>query len=409
MLEYRSYWRVHRPSAWSKAPTEMTVSALRDIEACPRRWALNAATYDGLWQGRGYPPRLRLGSLSGSVIHLALETVLDALATSSCGSITDPAAVNVLKSLGGYTKVLNDCITRVLSAFSGNPRAVRLLEAGDRSLRSQLPKLRTATQTLVGRVRLSARARPTGFATSERPPTSLPEGTHLELVLRAPNMGWKGKADLLTCSRYSCEIVDFKTGVADDSHRFQLQVYAVLWSRDQNLNPNGRLATKLTLAYPTGDVDVAVPSPPAFAALERDLFARAEAARRAVTSDSPEARPSLDNCGFCGVKQLCEDYWTADNQRQLAGGRALEKGSYRDVELTITGQHGPHSWDAILELDSGPPRRVLLRSSSGDLDLHPGERARILDVQIATILEDQNDPLILTIGSFSEVYELASA
>ena len=283
MLEYRSYWRVHRPSAWSKAPTEMTVSALRDIEACPRRWALNAATYDGLWQGRGYPPRLRLGSLSGSVIHLALETVLDALATSSCGSITDPAAVNVLKSLGGYTKVLNDCITRVLSAFSGNPRAVRLLEAGDRSLRSQLPKLRTATQTLVGRVRLSARARPTGFATSERPPTSLPEGTHLELVLRAPNMGWKGKADLLTCSRYSCEIVDFKTGVADDSHRFQLQVYAVLWSRDQNLNPNGRLATQLTLAYPTGDVDVAVPSPPAFAALERDLFARVRAVALGLT------------------------------------------------------------------------------------------------------------------------------
>src|SRR5579864_5803873 len=158
MPQDTAYWRVRPPSVWSKPPTEMTVSALKEIEACPRRWALNAATYDGLWAGRGYPPRLRLGTLGGTVIHLALETVLDALAASGCGSTADPAAVGVLRSIGGYTKVLNDCIGRTLSSFADNPRAVRLLEATERALRGQLPKLRTATQTLAARAQFSAKA-----------------------------------------------------------------------------------------------------------------------------------------------------------------------------------------------------------------------------------------------------------
>ena len=383
------------------------MSALKEIEACPRRWALTSATYDGLWPGRGYPPRLRLGTLGGSVIHLALETVLDALAVSGCASITDPAAVGVLRSIGGYTKVLNDCIARTLSSFADNPRAARLLEATERALRGQLPRLRTTTQTLAGRAQLSAKAQLKGVPTTDKIRTPLPDGTHLETVIKAARLGWKGKADLLVLSRESCEIVDFKTGGVDDSHSFQLQVYAVLWSRDQDLNPSARVATKLTLAYPTGDVSVAVPSPAELAALEQDLVARADVARRSVASESPEARPSLDNCSFCGVKQLCDDYWAASTQRQIAGARPPEKGSYRDVEVMIAGRHGTFSWDAIVEIDGAPPKPIVVRSSSGDLRLQTGRRARMLDVHVGMAHDDQGDTAILTIGSFSEVYELS--
>ena len=382
------------------------MAALKEIEACPRRWALNSATYDGLWPGRGYPPRLRLGTLSGSVIHLALETVLDALAVSGCGSIADAAAVGVLRSIGGYTKVLNDCIARTLSSFADNPRAVRLLEATERALRGQLPRLRTATQTLAGRVQLSAKANLKGVPTTQTIRTPLPDGTHLETVIRAAKLGWKGKADLLVLSRESCEIVDFKTGAVDDSHSFQLQVYAVLWSRDQDLNPSARFATKLTLAYPTGDVPVAAPSPAEIAALEQDLVTRAEVARRSVASESPEARPSLDNCSFCGVKQLCDDYWTVSTQRQIAAARPPEKDGYRDVEVMVTGRHGTFSWDAVVQIDGAAPRATLVRSSSGDLKLQAGRRARMVDVHVGAVHEDQGDPAVLTVGSFSEVYEL---
>ena len=184
------------------------------------------------------------------------------------------------------------------------------------------------------------------------------------------------------------------------------RVYALLWSRDQDLNPSARVATTLTLAYPTGDVPVAVPSPGELAALEQDLVTRSEAARRSLAAESPEAKPSLDNCSFCGVKQLCDDYWTVSTQRLIAGARPPEKDGYRDVEVMVTGRHGNLSWDAVVQIDGAAPKAILVRSSAGDLKLQPGGRARMLDVHVAAAHADQSDLAILTVGGSSEVYEL---
>jgi hypothetical protein len=72
----------------------------------------------------------------------------------------------------------------------------------------------------------------------------------------------------------------------------------------------------------------------------------------------------------------------------------------------VTGRHGTFSWDAIAQIDGAAPKAILVRSSSGDLNLQTGGRARILDVHVGAVEEDQSDPAILTVGSFSEVYEL---
>jgi hypothetical protein len=64
-----SIWTAAAPAAWPAAPAEMTVTTLGGIESCPRRWALGAAHNPELWSGRGYPPRVQLGALSGTVVH----------------------------------------------------------------------------------------------------------------------------------------------------------------------------------------------------------------------------------------------------------------------------------------------------------------------------------------------------
>ena len=43
------------PDTWPEPPREMSVSSLRAIESCPRRWALSTASYPNLWRGIGYP------------------------------------------------------------------------------------------------------------------------------------------------------------------------------------------------------------------------------------------------------------------------------------------------------------------------------------------------------------------
>lgn len=57
-------WTVVAPTTWPAPPAEMSVSVHAEIEECPRRWALSAADYPGLWSGRGYPPRLQVSTLA---------------------------------------------------------------------------------------------------------------------------------------------------------------------------------------------------------------------------------------------------------------------------------------------------------------------------------------------------------
>jgi hypothetical protein len=403
-VERPPFWTTQTPTKWPAAPDEMTVTTLADIEACPRRWALSAAEYSGLWSGRGYPPRPQLNALAGTVVHLALETIMREFVRAQCFSIEDAKVPQVLRSLGGYTRVIHDSIDRVLDRLILNPRGLPLIEAAARALRGQASKLRIRTQTILSRLRLpgSVAMSVSGSGPMRRAPLSI--GAYPEIQLHARRIGWKGKADLITLSDEACEISDFKTGAQDDSHGFQIRVYALLWRADEELNPSQRLADRLLLRY--GSVDVEVPAPTASELdnLERDLVARTDAARRAVSAERPKARPSSENCRFCGVRQLCGEYWEAATQQALGGSGGADR-RFTDVELTVTGRHGPSSWDAVIEIarDAGTGKPAVLRTKENQ-QFQPGERLRVLDAALAVDVEVKDQPAVITLGTMSETY-----
>ena len=398
-----SLWIADAPAAWPDTPQELTVTTLGEIESCSRRWALSAGHYPHLWNGRGYPPRVQLGALSGTVVHLALDLIMRALVQAGCPSFHDPTVLQVLRDLGGYTKVVNDCIDRTLSRLASNPRAQRVLEFAARSLRAQVPELRTRAQTMLCQVRLSRI--PTRHAEGNTPRTRGPltMGAFSEIELRAEEIGWKGTADLLLLSPDACEITDFKTGAPDEVHRFQIQVYALLWSRDAELNPGRRRADRLLLAYGGGEIEVAAPKESELDELEVLLRARRGAAHKAVSHHPPEARPNPQNCRYCGVRQLCDEYWTAEKQRWMV--QEGEDRRFGDVELTVTSRHGPSSWDARVELCRDVPagKPAVIRTS-GDLEFRPGDRLRVLDAALTMDDEDQTQPAVITLGTLSEAY-----
>ena len=398
-----SLWIADVPAAWPDAPGEMTVTTLREIESCSRRWALSAGHYPDLWNGRGYPPRVQIGALSGTVVHRALEVITRALVRAGCASLHDPTALQVMRDLGGYTKVMNECIDRVLSRLASNPRAQRVLEFADRSLRAQVPELRTRAQTMLCRVRLSGIPVRQAGANTPRARVPLTMGAFPEIELRAQEIGWKGKADLLVLTSDACEIIDFKTGAPDEGHRFQIEVYALLWSRDGELNPDRRRADRLLLAYGGEELEVAAPTESELDELEGLLRARRSGAHEAVSHDPPEARPQPENCCYCGVRQLCEDYWTADTQRRMV--QEGEDCRFGDIEVTVRGRHGPSSWDARVELSRDFPggQPVVIRTS-GDLKFRPGDRLRVLDAALTIDDEDKEQPAVITLGTLSEAY-----
>ncbi|MCC7134183.1 MAG: PD-(D/E)XK nuclease family protein [Gemmatimonadales bacterium] len=386
----------------------MTVSTLLDIEACPRRWALSSADYPDLWSGRGYPARVHIGAVRGSVAHLVVETVMRDLVQAGCSSAQDGAAVQVMKARGGYTRVVSECIDRVLGRFKGNPRARPQLEAAERSMRALIPELRAQAQAFFARIRLETaptRYRESGAAGRQ----ALPVGAHPEVELMAPTIGWKGRADLVVLTGKGCEIIDFKTGAEAESHEFQVQVYALLWSLDGDLNPDGRPPSKLTLAYPGKDRQVEVPSAARLQELRHQLLERGDAARTAVRSLPPEVHPAAATCRYCSVRHLCSEYWTSEVQELLTTPHEpQEETSPRDLEVELQGQHGTASWDGIIEagFQSGPGRRVLLRGAHEQFGAGAGRRFRLLDAFVLPVRDNDTGPVVATMTGLSEAFEV---
>lgn len=379
----------------------MSVTAVSEIEACPRRWALRHADYPKLWGGYGYPPRVHMGALLGAMTHLALETIIREFIRTGCPSVKDATAVSVMRSLGGYTQVLDNCIDRVISRLQVNPRAQRHLEFSTRFLRARIPRVRTQVQAMLSRTRLEGRSRRHGRSSGFTTP--LVTGTYAELEVSAKRIGWKGKLDLLAISPEACEIIDFKTGAPSDVHRFQIEVYSLLWTLDEERNPQGRSADRLILAYDNGQVEVSVPSPDRCKALEQELVERRAGARASVAQRPPEAKPDPVHCRSCQVRHLCDEYWASEVVRTKRYDET-RKMHFGDCEVTIAARHGPSSWDARIER---PWRglHAVVRTTSEELEV--GDRLRLLDGALLLDEEDPGQPWVITLGMMSEVFKVS--
>jgi hypothetical protein len=129
-------------------------------------------------------------------------------------------------------------------------------------------------------------------------------------------------------------IVDYKTGDPDASeHEAQLLFYAVLWWLRY-----GRPPERLEVRYP-GDVrQIAVPGPDELAVAVDGLRAEIAAIDHALNGSPPPARPALETCRYCPVRQLCDEFWafpSTDVLRRPTAQEAWEGATvFRDVRLT---------------------------------------------------------------------------
>lgn len=386
---------------WPSSPEWMSYSSLREIEECPRRWALRRATYAGIWDRPGYPDLPSLHSLVGEIVHLSLETAFRALVQQGCDSARTPAGVGVLRDLGGYSTIVASTIQAKLDSLASNPRVSKRLVQYRRDLMMRVPDLRRRVQEVVTRSKLSPRL-DIGSGT-DRPPHALTHGSFTEIEVRARTLQWLGRLDLINLSVDTCEIVDFKTGREQPTHVAQLRTYALLWYRDEVLNPTARLPTRLLLVYPTRDIEVDVPSITELAQLEADLRLRGAGGRRAIEQRPPEARPSAEACSMCSVRPLCAEYW-----RYIGGARLGDLGeepTIGDAQLVILARRGPKSWDvSIARGGSTADMSARLRTQEESDDFAVGATLRLLSVLIQ---RDQESQLVLlTMTSSSETFRV---
>ena len=407
-------WYVTAPERWPSPPEPMSVSNLLEIEACPRRWALAQASYPSVWEGHGYPEKISRGSMAGQVVHSSIEIITKALAKAGCSSGDDPAFGSVMRGLGGFSKVVDDCIGRVIGRQKDNPRFARLRDMTDRFMREHISEFREQAKALLSR-QLSTPKAPGRSDRTKRVSVSggLGKGMHPEVRLSPEGIGWVGVADLIKLDGSGCEIVDFKTGEQKPEHAFQVRVYGLLWTRDGKLNPRTVLPNRLTLAYPSGNVDVLAPTMGELEDLDRDLSEKARAVVADLTASPPPARPSADNCRFCGVRQLCDEYWKEGTQLLLASEKRsglTTSEDFVDIEVNIAGRHGPTMWDGVIvsagRLLTGA--KVIVNPTKSDLEaqaiLAIGGRVRIVGARLTFPDGEDSDLHLVSISQFSEVF-----
>ena len=137
--EINALWYARPPRKWAAEPSWMSVSALLNMEACPRRWSLSYADYPDIWERRGYPPKPYLAALIGQVIHSALESITKSLGQAGCSSTHDPLFVSVLRELGGYTKIIEAKLDYIITKLNDNPRSQHCADPIAVKLRAHIP------------------------------------------------------------------------------------------------------------------------------------------------------------------------------------------------------------------------------------------------------------------------------
>lgn len=405
-------WLVGLPYEWPSAPAWMSFSDLRNIETCPRRWSLSAASYPNIWSRRGYPPKIYLGTLYGHILYGALELIVKSLNRVSCPSVEDESFVDVMRGLGGYTGIIEQAAAHVLNRLNENPRFTPRSRYFVAELKKAAPALRENLQILVGKLRLGGMH--FGVAVQQPRRVALNEGTYAEIELRVAKMQWHGFVDMLTVSESNCEIVDFKTGEPTPEHEEQVRVYSLLWARDSELNPKGRIANCLTVSYSRGDTTVKSLTDDELDLLERDLALRSINALTEIRKNPPPAVPSLDNCTFCSVRQLCDEYWTDATQELLAQEKSNASGCevrhLADFEVEIGEQESPSIWRATAlhcRLVS-PLSAVLIRIPEENQPLREltkrGRRFRIIDAFVTGQTDDESTTLLISLTRSSEAF-----
>lgn len=385
---------------WPAAPAAWSFSAIAQASACPRQWALTRGEYPAIWDGYGYPPRPSKSALVGQVVHSCLEDVVAKFKELACTSALDPRAVDALRACGGYSALVHTAIDHVVAPMRENPRMSHRADELKNSLKRQISDLRSRVQTLVSNVELAPQHPGTPAEPSGASPSAgggIGPGSYTEIRLTARGLRMTGIADLLRVTQDSCQILDYKSGSEHEHHQTQLHIYQTLWTYDAARNPSRRPVDRLEVIYP-GKTRLVRPLEKGeiedFAA---KLIQQVEASDAAVTARPPEAIVTSDNCEFCPVRHLCDEYW----ESELVS--VLPDDGFCDAQLAVEQEHGERTWRVRHKTSGGS---TLLQAPSTLDDIQPGDVIRVLDVAAAPT--EVAEPPVLNLTRASEYYVVVS-
>jgi len=280
-----SIYSLQRPLGHAVPPPAWSYSGLREWRRCPRRWILRRCGYSNV-HTPFYPDRLTDAAVTGLVVHRLIEKYDTSSAQRARSFLPRKEMANALHA--------------IVKSVSGNPRidtaaVVRRFD-GQRCLanfRVFLSHFRRTGLPPPSNVTLNAEAKPRS-----------------EFLFRLDKPRITGRIDRVKNGL----LTDWKSGAQDDTHVDQARFYALaFWLA------TGIKLTKLIVFYTRDGQSFESPAPDEAALVEirEALCAEIAQAEIELKQTYGEARPSVENCQFCPVRQLCDEYWQAEETRAL--------------------------------------------------------------------------------------------
>lgn len=416
---------------WRRDPEPLSYSALKTLAACARRWAY---AYAECAPNPYFAPRGRmltvasLGSIRGNVAHRALQDLLGRYVRHRG---PPPDTYEIIEfwetHLGerGLAGLVRATLDVELDAARANPRNRLLLPHLERQSPRLVDEVTRFVQERIPTVLRAAHAGSSSAQTARPAATGSParhalgSGSHAEVRVEAAladadgEVRWKGQIDAVCIEPDGVTLVDYKTGLPEDEHREQLEIYALLFARDSVVNPTSLRATRLLLAYQSGATQSwQAPGEAALVDAERALLRRSRALLPMLQADPPVASPSPDVCASCGHRGHCDAYWARKSLVSMPGDGV----NVVDLEVVVSvrspngdrleGVTAPRQGQvgASIRLLVHEAQRAVVRQ------IDPARRIRLLGVRALTPSADTRtgaEPAF-ELGWFSEIVRVSS-
>jgi hypothetical protein len=310
------YW-LRDPAQPAASPRRWSYSALALWRRCPRRWWLQNARYENA-PGGTYPLVFGPAALQGRLVHAALE------AERKAGRAGSAAQFRARRFL---MQALRDLLD---GEVAKNPRLnVDRLEAGV-SLDECLAKYFVLRPPQV-----ASGAAPLSPAGEQSHGGDGPPANAQEYWVEVEDPPLAGRIDQVRGGG----LVDFKTGDEDlEAHGDQLLVYSVLWWLRFGERP-----ASLEVRYPGRNQAHPLPTEEALEKAAAELRKEVQGIIAALSNPPPQARPDVEHCKNCPIRQLCPDFWHSPETLSLrtpptdAGNSSGPP--IRDIELTRPPEH----------------------------------------------------------------------
>ena len=318
----QDFWKTRLDVKEADFPEYLSFSTYQQLDKCPKKWLLSNSEYPQIWPNQGYPRKVYGKTIMGTATHQALEIIIKKMREENIDH-GSKNYVNLIKQEGGLRKILKREIGSLLNQvqYKENPRYLRIeKELNLRIKKKYLEEYFIQLRSFLGKLNLPHKSDKTKI----KQPMKTQASVMTEYFVKSKVINWKGFIDLVINDTGGATLIDFKTGRETESHKEQLELYQLIWMDDERVKEIP--VKQLLVKYPNSE-KYYEPLTKLEIEERKDRYqAIAVKLKKDLSSDNL-AKPSKENCEYCDVKQLCNDYW-----EHLEN---LSEQTYGDFELEI--------------------------------------------------------------------------